>query len=117
MRALSFLVMTLWFGIASSAPIPDLVCQELHVIHVDPRTLRTQEYESGTIYRFKSEQLYLSSPDRAEYLYNNVVEIEPMRYLSGHKTLQFEAADFRTAIFVHSYRDEVRVSRARCTRS
>jgi hypothetical protein len=79
--------------------------------------LTVKEYESRTLYRLKSGNLYLSSPDRTEYLYNKVIEVEPMRYASGHKTLQFESADFRTAILVHSYRDEVRVSRANCTRA
>lgn len=83
---------------------------------VDPRSLRVQEFAGRTLYRFKSGNLYLSPPDRTEYLYNKVIEVEPMRYVSGHKTLQFESSDFRTAIFVHTYRDEVRVSRANCAR-
>lgn len=79
--------------------------------------MRVQEFESRTLYRFKSGNLYLSSPDRTEYLYNTVREVEPMRYVSGHKTFQFESGEFRTAIFVHSHRDEVRVSRANRTKS
>jgi hypothetical protein len=117
MRHLCFLVFALWLQSAAGAALPDLVCQELRVIQVDPRSLRVQESESRTLYRFKSGNLYLSSPERAEYLYNKVIEVEPMRYVSGHKTLQFESADFRTAIFVHSYRDEIRVSRASCTKA
>jgi hypothetical protein len=97
--------------------VPDLVCQELRVIHVDPRSLRVQESESRTLYRFSAGKLYLSSPDRTEYLYNKVIEVGPMRYVSGHKTLQFDSADFGTVIVVHSYRDEVRVSRANCTKT
>lgn len=116
LRQLCFLVLALWLQSASGAAVPDLVCQELRVIQVDPRSLTVMEFESSTLYRFRSGSLYLSSPDRTEYLYNKVTEVEPMRYVSGHKTLQFESADFRTAIFVHSYLDEVRVSRAHCTK-
>jgi hypothetical protein len=116
MRQLCSLTLALWVQGAAGA-VPDLICQELRVVQVDPRSLAVKEYESRTLYRFKSGNLYLSSPDRAEYLYSKVTEVEPMRYASGHKTLQFESADFRTAIFVHSYRDEVRVSRASCSPS
>ena len=65
-----------------------------------------------------SVQVWESLPfiaDRTEYLDKKATEFEPMRYVSGHKTSQFESADFRTAIFVHSDRDEVLVSRASCT--
>jgi hypothetical protein len=117
MRQLGFLAFALWVQSAAGAAIPDLVCQELRVVQVDPRSLQAQESKSRTLYRLKSGNLYLSSTDRPEYLYNTVVEVEPMRYVSGHKTLQFESADFRAAIFVHSYRDEVRVSRANCRRT
>ena len=117
MRQLCFLAFVLWLQSAANAAVPDLVCQELRVVQVDPRSLKVQEHESRTLYRFKSGHLYLSSADRTEYLYNKVIEVEPMRYVSCHKTLQFESADFRTAIFVHSYRDEVRISRANCTRA
>lgn len=115
MRQPCFLAFAVLVRGASAAAIPDLVCRELRVVRVDPRSLQSQMSESHSLYRFKSGNLYLSSPDRAEHLYNTVVEVEPMRYTSGHKTLQFESADSRTAIFVHSYRDEVRVSRANCT--
>lgn len=117
MRHLCAFAMYLALPSAWAAAVPDLVCQELRVIRVDPQSLGVREFESRTLYRFRSGNLYLSSPDRTEYLYNKVVEVEPMRYVSGHKTLQFESADFATAIFVHSYRDEVRVSRATCIKS
>jgi hypothetical protein len=75
-----------------------------------------QEQKSQTIYRFKSGSLYVTPTGRSEYLYNKVAEVEPMRYTSGHKVIQFEgnASAFHTAVFVHTYRDEVRVSRATC---
>ena len=117
MRTLIAGLLVLYSGVAWGAQVPDLVCQELRVTHVDPKSLSVREDESRTLYRFRSGSLYLSSPDRAEYLYNKVSEAESMRYIAGHKTVIFESEDFRTAILVHSYRDEVRVSRASCTRN
>ncbi len=101
----------------SGATLPNIVCQELRVVQVDPRSLRSNEYDSRSIYRFSAGDLYLSSPERVEYRYGSVVEVEPLRYVVGHKNIQFESSDFRTAILVHTYRDEVRVSRASCTKS
>lgn len=116
-RHIYLLVSCLWLQSALSAPIPDLLCQELHVIQIDPHSMRVQEFESRTLYRFKAGILYLSSPDQDEYLYNKVVEVEPMRYTAGHKTFQFETANFRNAILVHTFKDEVRVSHTNCTRT
>jgi hypothetical protein len=96
--------------------VPDLICQELRVVDVDPRSLKVEAYDSRTLYRFKSGQLFLSSPDRGEYLYNKVTQTEPLRFVSGHKTIQFESDVFRTVILVHTYLDDVRVSRGSCTR-
>jgi hypothetical protein len=103
--------------IVSGATLPNIVCQELHVVQVDPRSLRSNEYDSRSMYRFSAGDLYLSSPDRVEYRYGSVVEVEPLRYVVGHKTIQIESSDFRSAILVHIYRDEVRVSRASCTKN
>jgi len=97
-------------------PVPNLVCTEARVVNVDPRSLKVQEYESETGFRFFEGSLYLRPSDRKEYLYNKVVEVEPKRYLVGHKIIQFEGSpsEFQTAIVVHAYRDEVRVSRLSC---
>ncbi len=37
-----------------------------------------------------------------------------MRYIPGHKVIQFEAndAEFRSVVLVHTHRDEIRISRA-----
>lgn len=111
-----FLILALFPG-SAVATLPDLVCQELKVVHVDPRTLKSREYESRTLYRFKPGKLFLSNPERREYLYNAITEIEPFRFASGHKTIIFEDSKFERVIFVHVYNDEVRVSRANCTRT
>ncbi len=104
---------------AVALPIPDIVCRETRLIFIAPKSLAVQEQESQTLYRFKSGSLYITPSDRGEYRYNKVVEVEPMRYVSGHKVIQFEGggSNFQTAIFVHAYLDEVRVSRAACSRS
>ncbi len=115
MRTHTFLLILTFFPISAVAELPDLVCQELKVVHVDPRTLRSTEYESRALYRIKSGKLFLSSPERSEYFYNAITEIEPSRFVSGHKTIIFEDSKFERVIFAHVYNDEVRVSRAKCT--
>jgi hypothetical protein len=116
MRAVCIIGLLAIASTASARPIPDLVCRETRVVVVDPRSLAVQEQESQTIYRFKSGSLYITPTDRGEYLYNKVTEVEPMRYTSGHKVIQFEGngSEFHNAILVHTYRDEVRISRPTC---
>jgi hypothetical protein len=118
MRLLCIVTLLVLWSSASAGPVPDLTCQEARYVRVDPRSLAVQERTSQTIYRFKSGSLYLTPTDRGEYLYGKVVEVEPMRYSSGHKVIQFEGngSPFLTAVLVHTYRDEVRVSRASCRR-
>jgi hypothetical protein len=118
MRVLSLIFLLALSSVASARPVPDLVCRETRLVFVDPKTLGVQNQESQTIYRFKSGSLYIAPADRTEYLYNKVSEVEPMRYTSGHKVIQFEddGSGFKTAILVHAYRDEVRVSRVTCSR-
>ena len=98
-------------------PIPNLVCKESRIVDVDPRSLKTHEYESQTSYRFAKGSLYLTPNDRKEYLYGKVVEVESQRYMAGHKVIQFEGtpSEFKAASIVHTYRDEVRVSRLSCS--
>ncbi len=116
MRILCLVALFALTAVASARPIPDLVCQETRHVFIDPTTLEARERASQTTYRFKIGGLYIASPDRAEYLYNKVTESEPMRYTSGHKTIQFEQSDsqFQSAVVVHTYRDEVRISRVSC---
>lgn len=112
------MAVTLICSSVSALAIPDLICREAHLVQVNSKSLQTQVSESSTDYRFKSGKLYLAPQDRAEYLYNEVVEVEPMRYTSGHKIIQFEAigTEFRNALLVHAHRDEVRVFKASCKR-
>jgi len=114
----SLLVLTFLFASFSALAksVPNLVCVESRIVNVDPRSLKVQEYESRTAYRFTDGNLYLARPEKKEYLYNKVVEVEPQRYTTGHKVIQFEGtpSEFKAAILVHAYRDEVRVSRLSC---
>lgn len=114
---------TLWFIVfltvtssVAARPIPDLICHETGLVFIDPKSLEVQERESQTMYRFQSGSLYIRAPNSGEYRYDKIVETEPMRYTSGHKVIQFEGngSEFQTAILVHTYRDEVRVSRVTC---
>jgi hypothetical protein len=112
---LTFALMTVSPGLW--AAIPDLLCQELKVVLLNPVTLRATEVtESRTLYRFKTGELFLSNPDVKEYRYNKVVQQERLRFTVGHKTLLFEN-DFRRATFVHVYADEVRISHASCNKT
>lgn len=118
MRLFNMFAASFFCSAATAGPIPDLVCRVVREVTINPKTLETQVYDTSTIYRFRSGKLYLTPSDRAEYLYNEVVESELMRYMSGHKVIQFESGDteFRAATFVHTYLPEVRVSKASCKR-
>lgn len=119
MQSLWFIVLLTVTSSVVARPMPDLICQETRLVFIDPKSLEVQERDSQTIYRFQSGSMYIRAPNRGEYRYNKIVETEPMRYTSGHKVIQFEGAgsEFRTAILVHTYRDEVRVSRVTCKHS
>ena len=118
MRALMPLTFGLLLAQAALASPPNLLGQELKVILIDPVSLRARDvHESRTLSRFASGNLFLSSPDRAEYLYGNVSQQEPLRFTSGHKTFLFDSPEHRRATFVHVYTDEVRVSHASCNRT
>jgi hypothetical protein len=118
MRPLIIFALCVVSAAASARPVPDIICRETHFVFIDPRTLDVKEQKSQTIYRFAAGSMFITPADRGEYLYNKVVEVEPMRYTSGHKIIQFESSgtQFDTAILVHTHRDEVRVSRAVCAK-
>ena len=112
---LTILIASLPFA-ANAAPIPDLICREGRVRHVDPKTLQTKEYESSTTYRFNNRKLYLKSPGRGEHLYGSVSETEPGKYAVGHKTIYLATQQTIPILLqlTHVYIDEIRVSLAEC---
>ena len=117
MRTLIAFLVAITSVAAQATQIPNLICRESIVRFVDPKSLETKEFPSSTIYRTKDGNLYISSADRAEYLYNSIQESEPSRYVSGHKTIQLirDQSGKINAQITHSYKDEVRVSVAICT--
>lgn len=111
-----YLVALLLGAMNSRADVPDLLCQEVRAVGINPLTLKVSEFRSGqTMYRFQGGKLFLSSPERAEYLYNVVTKEEFGRYRVGHKTLLFEK-DFAGATFVHVDISDTRVTRVACSR-
>jgi hypothetical protein len=57
--------------------------------------------------------LFISEPDSAEYLYGKVIEIEPGRFVAGHKTLLFTDATRLVAVHVHG--SDIRASLFVCS--
>jgi hypothetical protein len=69
---------------------------------------------SSDLYRFAAAKLYMSSEGRDEYFYN-VLQLEPGRYASAHKTVVFHKLEFKAATVKHTDEIETRVLRLRCT--
>jgi hypothetical protein len=62
MRKLAaFIVCTV--SCSAYASIPDLVCQEVKAVFVDPVSLPPHPYDSKTLYRLNGGNLFLASPD------------------------------------------------------
>jgi hypothetical protein len=64
-----------------------------------------------------SVHLFITAPGEAEYLYNNVVEVEPGRFVSGHKTLLLTvrtADPGRKLLVLHVHELDIRVTRFFC---
>ena len=114
MRSIFLLTLLAISTAGRAGPIPDLVCEERLVVRIDPQTQNATMHSSSSTYRFISGGMYIKPVDRSEYFYNKVVESEYRRYTSGHKVIQFEPG-FETALLVHTYFDEVRVSRVSCS--
>lgn len=95
------------------ATIPDLICTEPALIAVSPKNLKTQKMAGQTTFRFKGAKLYLASPEREEYLYNDVREEELGRFISGHKTI-FIDKNLLGGLVVHADALDVRVSKIKC---
>ena len=72
--------------------MPNLICQLQRQMQIDPSTFAGTMSTPSETYRITDGKLYISSPDRTEYFYNDVRETEAGRYSSGHKTLIFVGA-------------------------
>lgn len=78
-----------------------LVCRSDGELNVDPFSLTSRTFENRDLYRFAQGSLYLSSPTREEYRYNDVVEANYLRWTSGYKTIVWQDETFRTGVSVH----------------
>ena len=119
MKTLIFVMLMLNFSHAWAQKIPNMLCTSQFVVHINPTTFATRRNESSNtqgidLYRIENEELYISSAERNEYRYNKLTEIEKFRFVSGHKTILFDK-EYKTAISTHTYDDEIKVLKFRCT--
>ena len=99
------------------AAMPDLECYADEQARIDPITLDADHSDVSDVYRIKGGNLFITTPGQAEYIYNNVVEVEPGRFVSGHKTLLLTArtADLgRKLLVLHFHELDIRVMRFFC---
>jgi hypothetical protein len=84
---------------------------------IDEKLNRLPRFVPNQTVRFSTSKfkvVMISSAERNEYRYNKLTEIEKFRFFSGHKTILFDK-DYKTAISTHTYDDEIRVLKFRCT--
>jgi hypothetical protein len=104
-------------GSLRHAAIPDLECHADEQTRIDSITLDADHSDVSDIYRIKGGNLFITTSGRAEYLYNEIVEVEPGRFVSGHKTLLLTArtADAgRRMLVLHFHELDIRVTRFFC---
>jgi hypothetical protein len=113
----SSFVATLGMVPLGHAAIPDLECHADEQTRIDSITLDADHSDVSDIYRIKGGNLFNTTSGRAEYLYNEIVEVEPGRFVSGHKTLLLTArtADAgRRMLVLHFHELDIRVTRFFC---
>lgn len=124
MRGILLSLMSLWtlsYLGPARASVPDTTCHLQRQTRVDPETLAATTSKPTETYRFRNGKLHISSPDRAEYTYNSVIEVEfRRRYTSGDKIFIFTSqallpGTVRMLAF-HSDLYDIRVSEFACTR-
>jgi hypothetical protein len=117
-KKLIFLLLILSAGKAYSQSVPDMVCHQLKIVNINPQSFTVKKTETDNIkemdlYKISGGELFISSPNRKEYKYNKLVEIDKLRYYAGHKTLLF-TQDYSGLITTHTYDDEIRIGKFRC---
>ena len=113
----SSFVATLGMVPLGHAAIPDLECHADEQTRIDSITLDADHSDVSDIYRIKGGNLFITTSGRAEYLYTEIVEVEPGRFVSGHKTLLLTArtADAgRRMLVLHFHELDIRVTRFFC---
>jgi hypothetical protein len=99
------------------AAMPELECHADEQTRIDPITLDADHGDVSDIYRIRGGHLFITPPGEAEYLYNTVVEVEPGRFVSGHKTLLLTARTAdpgRKLVVLHAQELDIRVTRFFC---
>jgi hypothetical protein len=99
------------------AAVRDLECHADEQARIDPITLDADHSDVSDVYRIKGGNLFITTPGRAEYFYSNVVEVEPGRFVSGHKTLLLTARTAdpgRKLVVLHFHELDIRVTRFFC---
>jgi hypothetical protein len=97
--------------------MPELECHADEQTRIDPITLDADHSDVSDIYRIRGGHLFITTPGEAEYLYNKVVEVEPGRFVSGHKTLLLTARTAdpgRRLVVVHTHELDIHVTRFFC---
>ncbi len=117
MRIFFTLILLLSSQFALSAAILDLACQEVtSAIIVFNSWSTLGDKKAKSLYKFKNGELFLSSPEREEYLYGKVAEIEVGRYQSGYKTIVFPGKNFTVATVSHHDQTSVVISKLQCSK-
>jgi len=102
------------------AAVPNMTCHAHLETQISPITLDGTTSTPREVYRFANGDLFISRPDRAEYRYGKVVEVEPGRFTSGHKTLVLSfpppVAGTERLLIVHSDVIDIRVTVFACSR-
>ena len=113
----SSFVATLSVAPLGHAAMPELECHADEQTRIDPITLDADHSDVSDVYHIRGGHLFITTPGEAEYLYNNVVEVEPGRFVSGHKTLLLTARTAdpgRRLVVLHFHELDIRVTRFFC---
>jgi hypothetical protein len=103
------------------ASVPDTTCHLQRQVRIDPETLAATMSTPTETYRFTNGKLHISSPDRPEYTYDSVTEVEfRRRYTSRDKIFIFTNQSLLPGtvrmLAFHSDLYDIRVSEFACTR-
>ncbi len=118
MKIIFFTLLLASYSTVYAQKIPNMLCHQKVVVHINPKTFAIKKTETDDIkeidfYRIENDELFISSASRNEYRYNKLIEIENLRFFSGHKTILFER-DYKTAISTHTYDNEIRIIKFQC---
>ena len=103
------------------ASVPNTTCQLQRQTRIDPQTLAATISTPAETYRFANGKIYVTSPDRPEYIYGDVIEVEfGKRFTAAHKTFVFSNQPFLPGtvrmLAFHAEGSDIRVGEFACTR-